>query len=146
MRKINDKESLEIVGKFLEKDSIDLIKFKVNFDHYHRGRFRFSKTTLVEYHEPTPSCFSLMNLPMGYPYWFASAYPDVVRCLSELPDIEIALTFKEMGFLKEEEKLDDPKIESKIMDQKREYYNLGFLYKLKEYYKKTYPNKRLECQ
>lgn len=125
----------EIAKKFFIADNIDPLKFKENHDYYIMDRYGE--------HKPTPSCFDPIDKPMGFPYWFASAYPDVVKYFSTLKEEEVIRLFENMGFTKENlEDFDNPK----FIDQKEHCFKVEILYKLKEYYKKLYPNKKLECQ
>jgi hypothetical protein len=124
----------DVVEKFLIADSIDPLKFKENHDYYVTDRYGN--------HKPTPSCFHPLDLPLGYPYWFASAYPDVVKYSSMMEDEQLTKLFEDWGVTKEDLKdFDNPK----MIDQEG-YFRVEILYKLKEYYKELHPNAKLECQ
>lgn len=126
--------SKDIAEKFLIADNIDPLKFKENHDYYVMDRHSD--------HKPTPSCFHPLDVPLGYPYWFASAYPDVVKYLSTIKEEEFVRLFEDMGVTKEDLKdFDNPK----FIDQQG-YFRVEILYKLKEHYKELHPNIKLECQ
>ena len=125
----------DIAEKFLIADNIDPLKFKENHAYYVMDRYGD--------HKPTPSCFHpWLDLPLGYPYWFASAYPDVVEYFSAIEDEELTRVFESMGFTEEDLKdFDNPR----MIDQEG-YFRVEILYKLKERYKELRRNAKLECQ
>jgi hypothetical protein len=124
----------DIAERFLIADNIDPLKFKENHDYYVMDRYGN--------HKPTPSCFEPLDLPLGYPYWFASAYPDVVEYLSTIEEEEFKRLFEDMGFTEEDLKdFNNPK----MIDQEG-CFRVEILYKLKERYKKLHPDVELECQ
>jgi hypothetical protein len=149
----------DIAEKFLIADNIDPLKFKENHDYYVMDRYGD--------HKPTPSCFNPIDNPMGFPYWFASAYPDIVKYYSLLEEIKLIEHFKNMHIeLLENGQELFPVIyppstvmkNTKAMQKGLKYspgsgildkegsFKIDILYTLKEYYKKTYPDKKLECQ
>ena len=124
----------DIAEKFFIADNIDPLKFKENHDYYVMDRYGD--------HKSTPSCFHPLDVPLGYPYWFASAYPDVVRYFSSIEDEEFTRVFETMGFTEEDLKdFDNPK----MIDQEG-CFRIEILYKLKELYKELRHNAKLECQ
>ena len=134
----------DIAERFLIADNIDPLKFKENHDYYIMDRYGD--------HKPTPSCFHpQFDMPSGYPYWFASAYPDVVKYFSygyhrPLPKNEeqaFITLFEDLGFTKED--LKDFEDNPKFIDQEG-YFTVEILYKLKERYKALHPNTKMECQ
>jgi hypothetical protein len=136
--------SKDVAEKFLIADNIDPLKFKENHDYYVMDRYGD--------HKPTPSCFYPLDLPPGYPYWFAAAYPDVVKYFSygyhrPLPKNEeqaFITLFEDLGFTKED--LKDFDDNPKFIDQENRHFTVEILYKLKEHYKELHPNAKLECQ
>lgn len=152
----------DLAERFFIEDSIDPLKFKENYDYYVMDRYGD--------HKPTQSCFHpIRDKPPGYPYWFAAAYPDVVKYFSygyhrPLPENEEQTTlFDDLGFTKEEYTKEDLreleeewryarlkderyfKDNPKFIDQQG-YFTVELLYKLKEHYKALHPNTKLECQ
>lgn len=133
----------DIAERFLIADNIDPLKFKENHDYYVMDRYGDNK--------PTSSCFyPWLDLPLSYPYWFASAYPDVVKYFAYLPDDvldeELTRLYEGMGFTKKEwEGYDNPKL-WKLDEQGVHFFSVEVLYKLKERYKELHPNAKLECQ
>lgn len=124
----------DLVVKFLIADNIAPLRFRENCDYYIMDRYGD--------HKPTPSCFHPLDVPSGYPYWFASAYPDVVKYFSAIEDEEFIKLFEDMGFTKEDLKdFDNPK----FIDQEG-CFRVEILYKLKEHYKELHPSAKLECQ
>ncbi len=125
----------DISERFLIADNIAPLKFKENHDYYIMDTYGD--------HKPTPSCFHpQFDMPSGYPYWFASAYPDVVKYFSTIEDEEFTRLFEDMGFTEEDLKdFNNPK----MIDQEG-YFRVDILYKLKELYKELHPNAELECQ
>ena len=125
----------DMAEKFFITDNIDPLKFKENHDYYIMDRYGD--------HKPTPSCFHPLDAPMAYPYWFASAYPDVVKYFSTIKrEEEFTRFFEDMGFTKEDLRhFDNPK----MIDQEG-YFRVEILYKMKEHYKESHPNAKLECQ
>ncbi len=119
--------------RFFIADNIDPLKFKENHDYYVMDRYGD--------HKPTPSCFHPLDAPMAYPYWFDSAYPDVVKFFSNMEDEDLMKIFEDMGLTKR----DSNDIDSDSFDQER-HFTLEVLYKLKEHYKKLHPDAKLECQ
>ncbi len=128
----------EIVVEFFIKDKVDPVKFKENHDYYIMDRYGD--------HKPTPSCFSPLDAPLAYPYWFLSAYPDVVKYFAYLPDDELVRFLKGLGLTEEDlADFDNPK----LVEQDKEgigYYKVNILYQMKEHYKELHPKTRLECQ
>jgi len=128
----------DVAEKFFIADNIDPLKFKENHDYYVMDRYGD--------HKPTPSCFHPLDAPIAYPYWFASAYPDVVKYFGTIPDEDLKRLYEDMGFTKEEwEDYDNPKF-WELSDQEAGCFSVEVLYKLKEHYKELYPNAKLECQ
>lgn len=123
----------DVAEKFFIADNIDPLKFKENHDYYVMDSYGE--------HKPTPSCFHPLDAPLAYPYWFASAYPDVVKYFSTLEDEDLMKVFEDMGLTKE----GSNDIDTKSFDQEG-HFTLEVLYKLKEHYKKLHPNTKLECQ
>jgi hypothetical protein len=127
----------ELVNGFFIKDKIDPLKFKENHNHYVMDRYGG--------HKPTPSCFSPLDAPLGYPYWFLSAYPDVVKYFAYLPDNEIKRFMYGLGIT--EQDLAESNC-PKLFEQDTSgmsCFKSPILYEMKEHYKKLYPKTRLEC-
>lgn len=128
----------EIVTRFFIEDIIDPLKFKDNHDYYIMDRYGD--------HKPTPSCFSPLDAPIGFPYWFLSAYPDVVKYFAYLPDNELDGFFEGLGLTKEDiADFNIPKLVEQDGEMKGNFKE-NILYKMKENYKELHPNNSLECQ
>ena len=84
----------DMAEKFFILDNIDPLKFKENHDYYIMDRYGE--------HKPTPSCFHPLDVPLSYPYWFASAYPDVVKYFSTIEAEEFITLFEDLGVTKED--------------------------------------------
>lgn len=128
----------EIIDGFFIEDKVDPLKFKENHDYYVMDRYGD--------HKPTLSCFSPLDAPLAYPYWFLSAYPDVVKYFAYLPDDELDSFLKGLGLTTED--LADSNC-PKLVEQDKEgmsYYKVNILHKMKEHYKELHPKMRLECQ
>jgi len=133
-KKLSQKKIIE--DFFIIADGLDSSKIKENFDYYSQ------KIGIRYMPKPTQNCFfPPWDKPRVYPYWFASAYPDVIKYFVGKYD-EIKTIFKNIGFTKKD--LEDSN-NLKLIDQDG-YFKIEILYILKEHYKKLYPNKKLECQ
>ena len=123
-------EMNEIIDRFLKEDHIDFHKFYANFQYY------IGEATVPA----TPSCWKRLDLPGGYPSWFAAAYPDIVNFFTsksvELDTEEEIMRFLREGYITEEEL--HPNSDETHM-------STDTLHKLKEYYKRINPNKKFEC-
>lgn len=122
-----------VLDKFLIKDDIDPQRFVNNFEYY---------ASVSTKGKTTPSCYHRLDLPQGYPYWFAAAYPEVVRYFANLSEDTLIRLFKELGYSEEDlSDYNNPKLVNKEGDFRAE-----LLLQFKEYYKELYPDKKLECQ
>ena len=126
----------DIAERFLIADNIDPLKFKENHDYYIMDRWGG--------HKPTPSCFDFLDLPLGYPYWFASAYPDVVRYFSTVEADELIMALEDLGATKEDFRNYNPNLFD--LEEDTRHFTVEVLYRLKEHFKKVHPNVKLECQ
>ena len=123
---------------FFIKDRIDPFKFKENLDYYVMDRYGD--------HKPTQSCFSPLDAPLTYPYWFLSAYPDVVKYFAYLSDNELNGFLECLGLTKKDiADFDSPKLVEQD-DKGIGHFKESILYKMKERYKELHPNGKLECQ
>lgn len=81
------------VIKFLEQDKIDMSKYLANSEIMKNETKEIYQTTSRLYNEidisnnATKTIYwmaPIFNRPLGYPLWFMTAYPDVVKWFSDL--------------------------------------------------------------
>ncbi len=123
--------------QFLLQDSIDEHKFIANYQIIKSGTKEIyqamiglsSEVDISNDATPTIHWMALVyNQPLGYPYWFIAAYPDVVKWISNLEDKNV---IDIVGNLTESD-----------MDDKN-YFNVLILGKIVDFYKSK---NSLECQ
>ncbi len=128
----------DIAQKFFIEDRIDPMKFRENYAYYFMDRYGK--------HEPTPSCFSPGDLPLAFPRWFGSAYPDVVKYFSTLEETEFVNSLRAVGISGEDFRdYANPKV-WEIGERELHHLSVEVLYRLKERYKQLHLNTKLECQ
>ena len=85
----------EYIKKFLEEDEIDMVKLFANSEimenetkEIYQARARlYNQEDISDKATKTIHWIAkTYNQPLGYPVWFMTAYPDVVRWVSELAE------------------------------------------------------------
>lgn len=86
------------IVKFLEQDNIDMSKYLANSEIIKNGTKEIYQATAKLYNQNDISdnatktihwMAKIYNQPLGYSKWFMTAYPDVVKWLSDLEDKKI---------------------------------------------------------
>ncbi|MFA5932403.1 MAG: hypothetical protein WC793_03455 [Candidatus Paceibacterota bacterium] len=88
----------EDIKKFIEQDEIDMSKFSANSEIMRNGTKEIYQATAILHSgddisdNATKTIYwmtSILNQPLGYPVWFMTAYPDVVKWFSDLGEEKI---------------------------------------------------------
>lgn len=88
----------EEIQKFLVQDAIDNSKFQANLEimKSETKEIYRAQTLLLNQKDISSNATetiewmaSSFNQPMAYPTWFMAAYPDVVRNISDLDDVQL---------------------------------------------------------